>query len=451
MARSDRWIIVGAGASGLAAAYFLKQRGIDSILLERERAIGGRMGTVPLGGRSLDCGGKNIGRRYHLFRQFARSLGTHPLEYFGLNSSQVIDGELRTFEASARWQTLADLARGVPVRDAIRFGRLLWRVKRDESAGYLGSPYARRAQRYDDQPVNRLFSREFCDRIVRPMSVRMNGAEPDEVYWGNFASNARMLLDTYDQFAHGLDPLLSAFRMRYDVRLDTTTEGLLAREGRVTGVRVRHANGTIGEVSGAGVILATPANIAAALTEPLMPGLARELRSISYYPVTLVVAEYDRPIFSPAVRAIVFDAGQAVSNAGAYGVNDLHLVRYTFSGGTYRRHLADDLDAETLLRLGEASLSRHVSLDRASRRRFAVRHFHPGLCAYTPHHGGFLRRVNEALKLSGLHLTGDYMQGASIEACFRSASACATRVAALEPGTPPQHAAVGRLSAQLQH
>jgi len=105
MSRSDRWLIVGGGASGLAAAFFLKQRGLESVVIERDNTLGGRMGTVSLGDRSIDCGGKNIGKRYTLFREFAASLGTHAFEYFGLNSSQVIDGRVTTFEASSRWDS----------------------------------------------------------------------------------------------------------------------------------------------------------------------------------------------------------------------------------------------------------------------------------------------------------------------------------------------------------
>jgi phytoene dehydrogenase-like protein len=51
MPRTDRWIIVGGGASGLATAFFLKQLGLDSVIVERDSAVGGRMGTVRLGER----------------------------------------------------------------------------------------------------------------------------------------------------------------------------------------------------------------------------------------------------------------------------------------------------------------------------------------------------------------------------------------------------------------
>jgi oxygen-dependent protoporphyrinogen oxidase len=388
------------------------------------------MGTVRLGERTLDCGGKNIGRQYTLFRTFAASLGHHPFEYFGLNSSQVIDGRLETFDAGARWRTMAGLARGASLSDVVRFARLLLTVNRDGSCGYLGSAQARRlGERHDERSADAYFSAAFCERILRPMTVRMNGAEPDEVYVGNLTSNVRMLLDTYEQFTHGLTPLLDAFRARYDVRLDTQTDELLVEDGRVTGVRVRHADGSSGELRGAGVILATPAPAAAVLTEGVLPGLASHLREVAYYPVTLVLAEYDQPVFTPRVRAVVFGRDEVVSNAGAYGVEDLHLVRYTFSGRAFRRFASGEHSNHALVDHAESVLARHVPF-RASRRRFVARHFATGLCAYTAHHGRFLDRIaGELRQVQGLYLTGDYIQGASIEACFRASSACAQQLA----------------------
>jgi len=81
--------------------------------------------------------------------------------------------------------------------------------------------------------------------------------------------------------------------------------------------------------------------------------------------------------------------------------------------------------------LGERAATR----GRIERKRedFAVRRFDLGLCAYTPSHSNFLDAVGRELrKASGLYVTGDYMQGASIAAYFRSAKACVRRLAVTE-------------------
>ncbi len=432
--RKDKWIVIGGGASGLATSFFLKQHGIDSEIVESESAIGGRMGCVKLGNRQLDCGGKNIGRGYTLFRQFAAGLGPHPFENFGLNSSQARNGRLVTFDAQRRWRSLLDLAGGISPLDMARFARMLRRVHSDEDNGYLGSSFFNSLEeRHGHRPVSEYFGREFCRRIIRPMSVRMNGAEPDEIHLGNLGSNFRMVMDTYEQLRDGLAPLLRDFENGYSVRLNTRCQSLVLRNGRVAGVRVTNDSGATGELACSGVVMATPAPVSARLVESILPDLARRLHSVAYYPVMLVLAEYRRPIFSSRVRAVVFDEQDPLSNAGAYGLNDLHVVRYTFSGRTARRYFADSVGGEDLLRIGEAALNRYIPVSEREREAFAVRRFDLGLCAYTSSHSNFLDAVGRELrKVSGLYVTGDYMQGASIEACFRSAKACVHRLAVTE-------------------
>jgi oxygen-dependent protoporphyrinogen oxidase len=426
MPAKDQWIVVGGGVSGMAAAFFLRQHGIDSEIIEKDGAIGGRMGSLQLGDRWVDFGGKNLGKRYKLFREFVATLGQHEFEYFGLNSSQVRNGKIITFEGTRRLRTLVEIGRDASLRDAVRFARLLWQVRSNEENGYLGSEFFGSVGRqHDMSPASTYFSGDFCRRIIRPMSVRMNGAEPDEIYVGNLGSNLRMILDSFDQLRNGLAPLLDDFMSSYKVRLNTAVEQLLFRNGRVNGVRIRQEGGASEDLIARGVILATPAWISAELVAFLDFELARQLRRVSYYPVTLVLAEYNRPIFSPDVRALVFEEKDPVSNAGAYGIHDLHLVRYTFSGRSARRHMGDPNKTEELLDLGEMALNRYIPVKKSERKRFRARHFNLGLCAYTPFHSDFLSDLKSRIEgISGMHLTGDYIQGASLEACFRTAKSC---------------------------
>jgi oxygen-dependent protoporphyrinogen oxidase len=76
-----------------------------------------------------------------------------------------------------------------------------------------------------------------------------------------------------------------------------------------------------------------------------------------------------------------------------------------------------------------------VPVGQARRSRFAARAFRPGLCAYRRDHGLFRREVAATLEgLPGLALAGDYMRGASLEACVRSGQEAAERALADRPG-----------------
>ena len=424
--------VIGGGVSGIAAAHFLKQAGLEVELLERSEHLGGRIGSCRLGDRWLDFGGKNIGRRYHLFRRFTESLGEFRWEYFGINSSQVRDGRIVTFDSSRRWRTVARLLRRCRPSDLIRFGHLCWRARSSEENGYLGSAFfGALGQRLDDRPASDFFGAEFCRRMLRPMTVRMNGAEPDEVYMGNLGTNIRMIFDSYEQLEVGMKQLLDRFAATTRVRLGVRVDGLVERSGRVVGVRATDSSGATRERAYAGVVLATQAPEAARLLEPAAPELAELLGQVRYYPVAVALARYRRDVFSPEVRALVFDQGEVLSNAGSYGINDLDLVRYTFSGRRARRFLARESEPEAWLRRGEELLGRYLPVDPSERIEFVARRFDRGLCAYVPHYERFSSGLTEQLRaLPGLFLTGDYLRGASIEACFRASQSCASRIVA---------------------
>jgi oxygen-dependent protoporphyrinogen oxidase len=132
-----------------------------------------------------------------------------------------------------------------------------------------------------------------------------------------------------------------------------------------------------------------------------------------------VLAEYDRPVFGEQVRARVFPADSPLSNAGAYGLNDRHIVRYTFSGRAYR---TADLDETGLLDLAEALLAKQIDLDSVTRVRAVSRSWIHAYCGYSPLHSKTIQRLDRALQyIDGIALTGDYLRGVSIEGCFRAA------------------------------
>ena len=87
-AGGPRIAIVGAGPAGLAAAWFLKQRGYRNVtIFERHGRVGGLCFTLNDGYRAYDLGGNYITPAYRETRKIARAVGattyrSHP--YIGL-------------------------------------------------------------------------------------------------------------------------------------------------------------------------------------------------------------------------------------------------------------------------------------------------------------------------------------------------------------------------------
>jgi protoporphyrinogen/coproporphyrinogen III oxidase len=421
--------VVGGGVSGMAAALSLQRAGHEVELIERLGVLGGRCAPGVLGTREVAFGGKNIGRRYTRFRELVAALGDHDFEPFGVNSSRVHNGELVTIDSSRRYRSMRTLMRLGSPSDLARLVWLASRIRSEEANRYLGSPYfTGLGHRSDVTPLASHFGPRLTRSLLRPVTVRMNGAEPEEVFLGTFGTNLGMMMDSFDQLSLGIQPVLRAFAQRVPVRQGVRATRLLLDDGRVVGLGLAGDGGFPEESAYDAVVLAVPAHAAADLLQSTHRELADRLRTVRYFPGTVVLAEYDRPIFTHATRALVFDEGPC-SNAGAYGINDRQIVRYTFSGRHARALLEDGTDAEELLAAGEAQLAPYAALEGARRLRIGDRAWQAAYCAYTPFHGDFLAAVHSAVaRVPGLKLAGDYLLGASIEACVRSGERAAEQL-----------------------
>ena len=417
--RTGRVAVVGGGMSGVAAAHALDRAGFRPEIIEAGEALGGRAGSMQLGGKNIDIGGKNIGRKYLRFREFIQHYGSPPLEYFGINSSTVRGGRLHTIDSHKKLASLWHVLRLVGVRDFVQLFQLSRIVRGSPEEGMLGGPHFRElSERRDHLPLSAWFGRDTAERFLRPITLRMNGAEPDQYFLGCLGSNLRMIFDSYDQLANGMSELLDRFARSVPVALNTRVVRLLRSDSRVTGLELEHGGARERRKYDA-VVLALPALASARLLEGTP--IQSSLEAIRYNPVTLMVARYTRPIFDRKVRAIVFDSHSPLSNAGCYGVNDLDVVRYTLSGRVASG--IDDLtDPSVVLGVAEAELRRFVPVNAAERVDYVYKHFRHGLCAYGPYHHRFLQQLFDwESSVSGLALTGDYVRGASIEACFNAA------------------------------
>lgn len=429
--------VIGSGVSGIATAFYLRQRNIDVDLYEVEERIGGRIGSEQLLGRRVDFGGKNIGKHYTLFRDFVKACGNPEFEYFGLNTSQIVNG--RVVRISREGSKLSNLLTILNLCGIDGFRKLYPMAKAildDRKQGVLCSDFFIKISEQHDHTTLAGFLKKRCvNHIVRPVTIRMNGAEPDECYPGNFGSNLALALDSYEQLKHGMFGLLDAFRvMEGPGSLRIFTGHQVTSVNRETGsdaVRVGFVHKGMQQAAVYDrVVSAIPAIRLAVLLEEKLPAASALLRQIRYYPVAVAVVRYRRQVFKNDCRAMMFDNSVALSNAGAYGINDLDLVRYTFSGKVSRETVSEFSAPEAVVGLGEEIASPFFLNIRGNpREAFVYRYLPEGLCAYSPHHHELLGRIDRELGLiPGFAATGDYRRGASIEACFRAASECVEKI-----------------------
>lgn len=426
-----RFAVVGSGISGIAAAYALDRAGHDVEVIERDAVAGGRFGVDTLGERPIMTGGKNLGSKYTELRGFLAAMGADRYEPFGINTSRVVNGKLEVVDnPGARSRTVQMLRKFGSRRDVAKLVYYAGRVKTNDENRFLGSDFfVRTAAKHDHKPLSAYFGPEMVKDLIRPATVRMNGAEPDEVYLGTFGTNVSMLMDHYDQLTDGVQPALAEFAKRVPIRCNSAVVGLVVREGAVVGLEISADGRPPQQESFDGVVLATPAHATAAIVADDLPALGKVLGDVAYFPAVVVVVEYDKPLFTDAVRAMTLDDGPC-SNVGAYGKDDLNIIRYTFSGRG-ARELPADGNFDSWLDDAEQRVRDQLGVGPLTKVRKVTKHWPAAYCAYQPFHGDFLAKVTTEIEsVTGLVLAGDYLRGAPLEACFRSGLEAATRLTA---------------------
>jgi oxygen-dependent protoporphyrinogen oxidase len=419
--------VIGGGISGIASAYYLNRQGIPVDLYEADLHPGGRIGSQCLDGHWLDFGGKNIGKRYRRFRGFIDSLGGMEFEYFGFNTSQLLDGRVVSInKESAGWFNILRFFQLCGVPGFLKLLPMAISIQKEHDQGFLNTPYFNAvAGRSDHDTLAAYFSERCISHVIRPVTVRMNGAEPDECYPGNFGSNLALLLDSYEQLTESMFGMIGRF-------VDASPLTRVLAGYRVTSLCRQAGSGTVTvdyESSGVPhqaeyerVVAALPA----AQLWPLFGSddaeAVRLLRQVLYFPVAVAVVKYRDRVFQDDRRAMVFDRRFPLSNAGAYGIGDLDLVRYTFSGREARKVIMPATDPQDVIATGERIIKPYFAIDGNRRESFLYRYLPVGLCAYSQYHSRLLAGLDRMFRPErGLVLTGDYWRGASIEACFTAA------------------------------
>lgn len=414
----DKVAVIGGGVSGLAAAHYMSRQGVGVDLYEASDRLGGRMAISHLGDQEICLGGKNIGYEYEEFRQFLARYGDPTYEYFGINSARLSKGKVLPFNSQNKGRRLATLLRSATLADLWKLRRALKAVQSDRTNGDLSGPYFKTFCQRRAKSLSDYFSTKFTTTLARALTVRMNGAEPEDIALENFGTHLQMLQDEYEQLSSPFSEIIEAFQADANIRpfLNTTVNALRKMDGfyALAGPGFMSLYPT--------VIVALPAHAAAQLVDSDFPSLSKTIRRPRYFPVTVLVAKYKDAVFQDDIRALTFPPESALSNIGAYGINDLNLVRYTFSGSAAQALKTHAMPDDKLLSIAEDQAAPYFNLKDNSCQAVKRQSWTRGLCGYTLNEAKFQFDLRTAQSdTPGLYFTGDYIKGASIENCFRAA------------------------------
>ncbi|WP_315729206.1 MULTISPECIES: FAD-dependent oxidoreductase [unclassified Bradyrhizobium] len=416
-------IVIGGGISGIAAAAQLVERGFAPLLLESESMLGGRIGTQLHDRMETDLGGRNFSMEDRYLLQLLQFFGDCELSDYHFNSVSV--GVGRRFDMRRRGGVLTRAKRLVGNAISIgpsalrRLAKVASAATQKPGSGLVCSPYwTHLAGQTSDPVVTSYFGDDVASKIIRPWTLRMMAAEPEEVYLGNLGPLLGRKPTAYKRVKGGMGVFLRAASSRLNVKFGHRVTNVSVASNRVVGVEGFTSDGSSFSEPADIVILATSARIAADLLESSTAGLARTLRQVTYYPVATIVGKYDDVQFAGDMSGLFLPRGYAASHIARYDENS--RLRFSFAGVAARKAMVQH-SIEELLDLGERTF-REFGGNLGRRTSFTGKKWQTGLCAHTWLHHETVSSISaQCERIEGLVLTGDYFRGNSLEACATAA------------------------------
>lgn len=439
-------LVVGAGISGLASAWFLARRGVNVRVLEAANEPGGVMRSVRDGGFLVETGPNSTLVRGGAFDEIVHGLGLAP--------------ELLVADPAARRRYVVQ--HGAPV--ALPGNPLAFFTTPVFSLGaklrIFAEPWHRRAREEETvaQFVRRRLGPEFLDWAIDPFVSGVYAGDPERLsvraavpkIYALEARHGSLIVGALARLLRGRagGPPPGGQLVSFRGGMQTLPVAIARELGErvvpgaaVTGL-TRAGDGWIVQTAGREhrarqVVLALPAHAAARLLEPLSAAAARELAAIVYAPIASVGLGFHRA----QIRHALDGFGMLIprrENRQTLGVlfsstlfpgraPDDHALLTAFIGGARHPGLAQADDGAVIERI-LADLRPLLGVEGAPVMTRVTR-WTRAIPQYELGHLERLARLDAALAaLPGLHLRANYRDGISVADCVQNAQALAVRI-----------------------
>jgi oxygen-dependent protoporphyrinogen oxidase len=280
--------VVGAGVSGLTAAWRLQQAGHRIVVFEREARVGGRMATVDVGGFRIDVGANLMLENYARLRALADEVGLGD-QWFAFHAGRggiQVDGRI----ASVAPTSLGDLLRPDGLSIASRARLLAFLVRSWHARGSLdffdlgtGDPALDTVDAWTG--ASEACGPEVVELLVDPFVRTFHFHSARKLSMKYFAALAALFMDEGGFVPHGfrgfMQALPDALAARLDVRTGTAVEAVRPVDG---GVEVVVA-GEAGRYDA--VVVATTASVARRVLVAPTARQAAVLDGVAYAPTLM--------------------------------------------------------------------------------------------------------------------------------------------------------------------
>ena len=452
--RNAGTIIIGAGLSGLTAAYTLHQAGHPYILLEAAPRPGGLIQTITEHGFQIEAGPHTFPSTAQELLTLCESLGLKPKETNSLAQKRYLylNGRLVSLP-SKPWQAISTPA-------------LSWRGK----LRVLQEPFQPRTMATDisvaDFVENRLGA-EVLHNLVDPFisgiyagnvaELSLPAVFPKLWEWeqtggslfkgAQFAQKKAVASRTKSSrhtsmrllsFARGLRALIEAISRILDaehIRYEYSVTGLEALSP--DGFKVRTQTGEMFE--GQSIILATPAHISSRLLRGLNATASQALFSIPYNSLTVVHLGFPRSVIPHSLDGFgcLIPRKEKLPLLGVIWASSLFPGRVPpgqcllscYIGGAHHPEIAG-WPPENIQQLVLDNLQRLFKAPALSPTFSRVLNYEKAIPQYTLGHRERIETIENALAKthSGLFLCGNYLHGIALNECVKSGQAAADQV-----------------------
>jgi oxygen-dependent protoporphyrinogen oxidase len=426
-------IVVGAGISGLSAAYELQKAGREVIILEARDHVGGRMTTVDWGGFKVDIGAKFVTTSDKSLLDMVRTLGLEDqlvrdesgLTITIFRNDKLHSANFLSIPSYFGWTGVSLGARLAMLKLIPHFLKMM-RLKNVYHLEQAPGPDL--DETYEQFFYNRI-SEEMFEYWAIPMFEVMCSYSGEDVSSKAFLAMmmAYMNADSVT-FKEGVGVLPNTMAAQFEIELNSQVKGIEILPD-YSGAKVRYVqNGTEKSLSASTVVVAIPGNHVLGLFEDPQPAWQQFFPKVGYSTGALHyhIVETD---YQPEVEGVFIPRSTKlpISGVGFEEYKDGRWLMisdpsiYTFSMDKPEEQLNQEA-VETATKIFPAIEGKFVD-HRIFRWREKVPTFRPGyLDALTT----FWENPQEA----PIFFCGDYFAGPSTGGALYTGKECAARVLA---------------------